>query len=125
MDKWKEEEVFEEVEDLGQEKISTTWVITEKMIDGRMVTKARLVARGYEENDCDIKSDSPTCMKDSIRMVLAFASALVAILCSFEVRRIFHADIGNIRKTDIFKKIAEYPESIFAGAPREYSANVS
>ena len=32
------------------------------------------MARGYEESKKDIRSDSPTCMKDSVRMRLAIAA---------------------------------------------------
>ena len=39
--KWIDEEVYEIVADSGQELLSTTWVITEKMIDNEVVTKAR------------------------------------------------------------------------------------
>ena len=51
MEKWKEENVIEEVNDEGQERLSTTWVLTEKLVDGVEVVKARLVVRGYEEED--------------------------------------------------------------------------
>ena len=51
---WIENDVFESVENLGQCAISVRWVITEKIKGGKIVTKARLVARGYEENKQDL-----------------------------------------------------------------------
>ena len=44
-------DTFEEVEDTGQEKIGSRWVITEKeKHDGqKSQIKARLVARGFQE----------------------------------------------------------------------------
>ena len=49
-------------------------MITEKAKDNLITTKARLVARGYEENKSRIRSDSPTCMEDSVRMLLGIAA---------------------------------------------------
>ena len=46
-----EHKVFDWVDDVGQKTISTKWVITEKETpDGGKKWKARLVARGFEEN---------------------------------------------------------------------------
>ena len=70
--KWIEENVMEEVKDTAQERLSTTWVITTKLKNDQEVTKARLVVRGYEE-ETKSRSDSPTCMKDNVRMLLAIA----------------------------------------------------
>ena len=67
MKRWIENDVFEKVEDCGQNTVSVRWVITEKPDDG---LKARLVARGFEE-DLDNRTDSPTCSKDSLRLSLA------------------------------------------------------
>ena len=58
---WIDHDVYEEVEDKGQNCISVTWVITEKTSDGKQIVKARLVARGYEEENKDsLRTDSPT-----------------------------------------------------------------
>ena len=73
MDSWQEQEVFEEVTEANQVRLSTTWVITTKMRDDNIQTKARLVVRGYEEDDKDIRSDSPTCLKENIRLLLTLA----------------------------------------------------
>ena len=68
-DKWIKEGVIEEVENTGQDCLSTTWVVTVKMREGEEMVKARLVARGFEENE-KVRSDSPTCLKDNIRILL-------------------------------------------------------
>ena len=72
---WQENDVYEEVEDTGQEFISVRWVITEKLKDGKPVVKARLVAMGFEEDTSDFGKGSPACSKESIRLALALASA--------------------------------------------------
>jgi len=61
---------YDEVENHGQKTISTRWVITSK--EGN--TKARLVARGFEENYF-IMSDSPTVSKGAMRVFLTVASS--------------------------------------------------
>ena len=62
-------DTYEIVHDTGQERISTTWVLWKKGEE----TRARLVARGFEE-EADIPKDSPTVSKDSMRVFLAIAA---------------------------------------------------
>ena len=64
--KLKEFNVYEVVNENGQETISTTWVLTMKNDDIR----ARLVARGFEEED-EVDKTSPTMIKSTLRMILA------------------------------------------------------
>ena len=75
LDMWEKHEVFEEVEDNGQRSISTRWIITEKIKNEQSVIKARLVARGYEEDTEMLQTDSPTCSREAIRMLIATASS--------------------------------------------------
>ena len=49
---WKQN-VYEEVDYRDQKLISTRWVLSEKMKDGETITKARLVAGGFEEQKND------------------------------------------------------------------------
>ena len=73
--KWKQMNVFTEVEDTGQDVVSTTWVCTEKVKGGSLVCKARVVARGFEENSSDLTKKSPTCTKDSFRLALSIIAS--------------------------------------------------
>ena len=68
---WKENEVYDEVEDKGQKTISVRWVITSKEKEGKRVCKARLVARGFEERDEGMSKDAPTCASETLRLCLA------------------------------------------------------
>ena len=61
---------YTEVEDLGQPRISTRWVLWYK---GDTV-RARLVARGFEE-DVAVPRDSPTVNKSTLRIFLAITAA--------------------------------------------------
>ena len=62
-------DVFEEVEDKGQETIRSRWVITAKENhDGqKQKTKARLVARGFQET-LKPQSDSMTTSKELFKI---------------------------------------------------------
>lgn len=44
-----------EVKDEGQECVSTRWMCTLKEISEKLITKARLVARGFEAEDIEDK----------------------------------------------------------------------
>ena len=67
--KLKQFSTYEEVNDCGQNILSTRWVITTK--NGQ--TKARLVVRGFEEEFL-MQSDSPTVGKGTMRIFLTLAS---------------------------------------------------
>ena len=67
--------VFEEVEDNGQERISSRWVITKKeKADGQKTDyKGRLVARGFQEKSAP-QSDSPTMLRESLKLFFSVAA---------------------------------------------------
>ena len=81
---------FEEVKDNGQQRISSRWVITKKeKHDGQKTEyKARLVARGFQE-ECKPQADSPTAMKESIKVFLALAANEEFDLQSVDIRAAF------------------------------------
>ena len=72
LNSWKQNGVYEEVDYRNQKLISTRWVLSEKMKDGKTITKARLVAGGFEEqkNDTSV-NDSTTFSKEVLRVSLA------------------------------------------------------
>ena len=72
---WKSFNVYEEIPNEVQSTMSTRWVLTEKMNDGQKIIKARLVARGFEENS-EESADSPTANKESLRVFLAMTSTM-------------------------------------------------
>ena len=86
---WKSEGVYDEVCDEGQPCISVRWVISEKEgASKETITKARLCARGFEEMQ-DFRTDSPTCKRESIRLVLSFIAANKWELNSIDIKRAF------------------------------------
>ena len=70
LQKLKDFDTYKTVEDEGQNHITTTWVLTLKGHD----IKARLTARGFQEED-EYPKESPTMQKYSLRTLLAIASA--------------------------------------------------
>ena len=72
LESWIKHKVYESKENTGQKSISTRWICTLKEKDGKVVPKARLVARGFEELESNgIQKDSPTCACESLKVVLA------------------------------------------------------
>ena len=89
IEKWKLFKTFIEVPDEDQKTISTRWVCTRKIKGGKVVYKARLVARGFEEDSKFLRTDSPTCSKESLRLTLAIISCHSWKLHSLDVRSAF------------------------------------
>ena len=67
-------DVYEEVADIGQPRLGTNWVCTEKVKDNEAVAKARLTIRGDQEDVEGIRTDSPTVMKGNINILLTVAA---------------------------------------------------
>ena len=73
---WEANKVYVAELDNGQKAINCRWVFSNKMkSDGSSFVKARLVARGFEEDSSSIQTDSPTCGKEAFRVVLAIAAS--------------------------------------------------
>lgn len=75
LQKFKELDIYEEVENEGQRYITLKWVDKEKETNGIKKKKSRLVARGFEEIAFNESKDSPTCQKESLRITFALAAS--------------------------------------------------
>ena len=71
LEKFKVNKVYVEVDANEQSNVGVCWVITKK---AEGTVKARLVALGYQENSSNIQKDSPTCNRDSIRLLLTIVA---------------------------------------------------
>ena len=79
----------EAIDDVGQFRISCTWVVWMKPQDeGDPECRARLVARGYEEEH-EVPSDSPTVDKASIRLILMICASRKWIVRTSDVKSAF------------------------------------
>ena len=85
----RENYVFQVVPNNGQLTVSSRWVITEKMKNGTRTVKARLVARGFEENSSNLQVDSPTCAKESLRLLFVLCGSFSWKLHSIDISSAF------------------------------------
>ena len=74
LEAFKQFKVYEEVKDVGQERLSSRWIVTDKSTPTEKKIKARLVCRGFEEL-VKVQSDSPTGSKETLHMLLALAAS--------------------------------------------------
>merc|ERR1712237_194532 len=83
-------DVFEEIEDTGQEAIGSRWVITKKeKEDGQKCDyKGRLVAKGFQEKSSP-QADSPTMRRESLKLFFALAANQDFNLRSIDIRAAF------------------------------------
>jgi len=103
LENWRKNNAYEEVPNTGQYVISTRWVMTTKEKGGSVTTKARLVARGFEDQEIDIqKLDSPTCSKETIRISLALTATEKWKCNSLDVKAAFLQ--GNPLTREIYIK---------------------
>ena len=85
---WKEHGVYVEKDDDGSKCITTKWVLKDKIINNLPSTKARLCIRGFEE-EANLRRDSPTAMKESVRFALGIAASKGWKLRSLDVKTAF------------------------------------
>ena len=75
LEKLKYWDAVDVIEDEGQFRISCTWVVWMKPLEsGDEECRARLVARGYEE-EYEVQSDSPTVDKACIRLIMMMCAS--------------------------------------------------
>jgi Reverse transcriptase (RNA-dependent DNA polymerase) len=96
------EEVSADMVSANANIISTRWVIAKKMNDdGTLRSKARLVARGYEEKEKDrVSSDSPVASSAAQRLVLALLAEKQWIPNSWDITTAFFQ--GKSLTRDVF-----------------------
>ena len=64
---WDKYQVYQEVDDEGEVRLGTNWVLTEKYTN-KIKIKARLTIRGDQEETLGVKKDSPTVRKSNIKV---------------------------------------------------------
>ena len=93
--KLKDFNAIEEVEDYGQFRISSTWVMTRKGEEDR----ARLVARGFEEEN-NMPKDSPTISRSTLRLFLSICASKNWKIRSTDIKSAFLQ--GKLLERDVF-----------------------
>ena len=97
LEKLKEFNTYEIVEDQGQPRITTVWVLTEKGQEKR----ARLTCRGFLEED-DIPNSSPTVGKHTMKALLAIATTEGWDIKTTDIKSAFLQ--GNKLERDVYVK---------------------
>ena len=85
---WKEQNVYVEMNDNGQKCVSVQWVIKPKYIEGKLSTKARLCARGFEE-DTSFRTDSPISTREGICVVFSTIASMQWTIKAIDVKTAF------------------------------------
>ena len=109
---------------------------TEKVVPGTQETKvkARLVARGYEEDSTKFRTDSPTCTKESLRLCVSAISSngwkcesldvRAAFLQGFKIEReVYLRPPPDIREKGVLWKLLGCPYGL-NDAPRSWYRRV-
>ena len=92
-----------------QPLISCKWVLTEKTIDEKLVVKARLVARGFEERNIVEDTESPTCGKQALRLVFLTAASNSWQMQSIDIYSAF-VQGNELTRDEFFKPPPGYEE---------------
>ena len=95
---WEKYKVYKEVNDTGQNTLSTRWVVTDK---GNNNIKARLVVRGFEKSE-STSVDSHTVDKSSIRIFMSIANGKNWKIESMDIKAAFFQ--SSILNRDVFVK---------------------
>ena len=82
-------DVFQIVPYTGQKTVSSKWVLGEKIKNGASIIKARLVAKGFEEDSSNLVKDSPTCTRESMRLLYLTSSLMSWKLQSMDISSAF------------------------------------
>ena len=100
LEKLKHYDVYDWVIDEGQTTVSSRWITTSKVSeDGQEKVKARLVARGFEE-EFEKRKDSPTISREGLRMVFIVAATMNWHLSSLDISSAFLQ--GNVLTRTVF-----------------------
>ena len=89
-----ENKVFQVVPNENQVRISSCWVITEKLnCDGKMM-KVHLVANGYEEDSNNMRTDLPTCSQECFRVLFTVVLCMNWQIHSTDITAAFYKEIS-------------------------------
>ena len=73
LNQWRNEQVYDEIDDLGQQCIFLRWLMKEKVVNKKKIIKAHLCARGFEEEQ-NFRADSPTSSKEGLQLSCGISS---------------------------------------------------
>ena len=89
LNNWKTHKVYDAVDNCNEKFIDLRSVFSEKYINGELNVKTSLVAKGFQEDNYDILSDSPTFRKESICLVLNVIASSKWLCWSIDIKSVF------------------------------------
>ena len=113
LDMWESYGVYEEVPmnevEENQKILNTTWVCSIK----NNLPKARLVVRGYQEDTSQISKESPTCNKETVRILLVLSATNRWKVNSLDFKAAFLQGAEFVREVYIYPpKEAEVEQNV-------------
>jgi hypothetical protein len=93
-------------ENKKEDIIHTMWVIVEKEKEGKVIRKARLCAKGFQETT-EVRTDSPTVSKQALRVAIAVTVAKGWKICSVDAKSAFLQGT-NIEREVFVKPLKEF-----------------
>ena len=91
------------VDNCNEKFIDLIWVFSEKYINGELNVKAKLVAKGFREDNSDILSNSPTCSKENMCLVLNIIPSSEWLCWAIDIKSAFLQN-KNIDKVAYVKR---------------------
>ena len=88
LNQWQNEQVYDEIDDLGQQCIPLRWVMKEKVVNEKKIIKAHLCAKGFEQEQ-NFRTDSPTCSREGLQLSCCIISSNRSTLNSLDVKTDF------------------------------------
>ena len=88
LNKWKTHTVYDAVDNCNEKFIDLRWDFSEKYINGELNVEA-WPAKGFQEDNSDILSNSPTCSKESMRLVLNIITSSKWLWWSIDIKSAF------------------------------------
>ena len=88
LNQWQNEQVYDEIDDLGQQCTSLRWVMKEKVVNEKKIIKAHLCAKGFEQEQ-NFRTDSPTCSREGLQLSCCIISSNRWTLNSLDVKTDF------------------------------------
>ena len=88
LDKWKQYNVYNEIEDVGLKCVTGRWVCTRKIDNNITHLKARYIIKGFQEKS-SLQSNFPTRSKKCLQIILAIVSRKQWFLSSIDINSAF------------------------------------
>ena len=115
-------DVFEVVEHIGQDYVESHWIITEKQGNNvKVKADAHLVAKAFQEENSNVRTNSPICSKENLPLLLAVSAPNKYETHSLDIKSAFLQ--GRQIEREVFvKSLKETAQGVLWRLKKEYMA---